>query len=339
MASPTDDVQTQVNAIREMVKQQGAPPTAENWNRASLAIAQNGGMGPMLFDQAMERASAAPTPRQARQAATQAPAPVRTGAGTDNVAPEVAEQVGNVRSGAMGTQIDPAVGTASADSVVTGPAPTPAAVAAPAPAPTTGNASVDDAQWAAMAGMGLPAPVSTGTRPTPAPAAPATTVASPAPVPADGSGLDQYGHPIGDYSAGVNGSGYAVPAALAGAGAAAGTGAIARVLGSRSPSGRAAAGEIGQAAARTFGRNADAAPAPAFGKRTDVATPAPSAVPEARASFAPPAAESSSALQRTIELLRQGAALEQAKATAAKTAQGDATRDRVRQVFRNAPAQ
>ncbi len=63
----------QMAAIRAMLQQAGAPPTAENYNRASLHMAQTGGTGPMLFDQAMERAVAQPTPRQARQAVAQAP--------------------------------------------------------------------------------------------------------------------------------------------------------------------------------------------------------------------------------------------------------------------------
>lgn len=71
MSGALGSIEDQLAAARAMIQQQGAPMTAENLNRASLHTATAGGMGPLLFDQAMERAVGNPTPRQARQASSQ----------------------------------------------------------------------------------------------------------------------------------------------------------------------------------------------------------------------------------------------------------------------------
>ena len=71
--SPLSGAEDQLAAARALIQQQGAPMTAENLNRASLHTATANGVGPLLFDQALERAMGNPSPRQARQATTQAP--------------------------------------------------------------------------------------------------------------------------------------------------------------------------------------------------------------------------------------------------------------------------
>lgn len=70
-----DDPQTFANNLRTYINSNGIPPTAENYNRLSLAVAQEmrgGGEGMPQFDAAVERTMA---PRSgARRAATAAPA-------------------------------------------------------------------------------------------------------------------------------------------------------------------------------------------------------------------------------------------------------------------------
>lgn len=70
LATPQSTPQDQEAAIRAMIDQAGVPRTTENYNRASLAIAQD---KPALFEQAMDKAVGQPSGRQRRQAAVQAP--------------------------------------------------------------------------------------------------------------------------------------------------------------------------------------------------------------------------------------------------------------------------